>query len=145
MKGEIKVESEEGKGTAFTVSIPLTAEANSLSFLSSNSDSSNDFIPCCKHPVLIFETDHRKIQFQSQAFNNLGCDVKVFSCIEKSLDFIAVSKLTAIFLEVNLDNQKQIATFLQNLSNAEKKYPFPAHIPIILLISKPKKSELNYQ
>ena len=136
MKGRIKVDSQEGKGTSFIVTIPLTAEATQLSSFSNFCSSQNDIIPCCQNPILIFESDHKKIQLFSLALNNLGCDVKSFSSITKALDFITTSKLTAIFIELNQDNIPKIYDFLTKINKNEKSYPFPSHIPVIVLLSR---------
>ena len=146
--GEIFVYSEKGKGSVFTVVLPLEipmldeseyekdrrnslkSEINQLStqpeIFDKTSINSKKRVP----NILFVEDNPIAQQIATLLLSPLGCTVEIADCGRKSLEVFEPGKYQLVFMDIGLPDLEGYLIAKQ-LRNIEESYPSPWRVPII--------------
>jgi CheY-like chemotaxis protein len=122
MRGDISVQSEYGKGSTFTVDLPVEVEATSSGRpLSAAEEPPNKLI-------LVIDDDHDVSAMLKRSLSNVGCRVAVANDGKAGLEIARKQRPAAITLDVMMPGMDGWA-----ILSALKSDPKTAAIPVIMV------------
>ncbi len=103
MSGSVNVKSEEGKGTTFTVSLPLDIPSENGRAINKNSDSRPSFHYAGDEKVLIVEDNDSNIYILSSYLDSIGIRYDVAHDAADALNKVESNYYAIIFLDLQMD------------------------------------------
>ncbi len=143
MQGEIYVKSEEGKGSQFTILLPLTIPllseqeyeeiAPQIPFYQKKSDQEKKKTPIKKNgpvKILLVEDNVTVQRIQNFLLSSMNCDVDTVNSGEKALEIFKPGKYDLIFMDIGLPGiQGDVVS--RHIRMEEEGHN--VHVPIIAL------------
>lgn len=134
--GEIQVQSEEGKGSVFTFSIPFIKDGN-RDKKDQNIEINTDFLKNKK--ILIVDDDKMQLTLMKALFSNYPIELTTENDATKVVSLLEKNTFDLIFTDIQMP-KKSGFVLLQRIRNHEKK-----HINTIPLIALSGKRDLSIE
>lgn len=144
MEGEIQLESQEGKGSRFSIFLPLevsnTLQEESTNKLAStpNTGPHPQRTENIDQPIKILVVEDQPIaqKVAESILISLGCEVDVADCGEKALSLFALGKYDLIFMDIGLPDMSgyEVSKKIREMEKITSR-----HTPIVALTAHAKE------